>query len=260
MAVSIGLFASLLVSVTLLPTLYRVFHRKKSRFLQRLGRQTERLNALDYGALYEKGFRLTMRKQGMVLASFFCFAVSALVLFLWLPKRQLPELTSTEAQVHLDWNEPINAEENKRRILELLRPLGDTLTEYNAQIGQQQFLLDRGADTGTPEASVYVNAGSQERLAAVKVSLDRNINAAYPGAVVEYGEVDNIFNLVFSRGGPPLTARLRNVENGGAEQNARLKELWNALSERLRGTVILAPITWEEHITLWADNEKNDGL
>ncbi len=255
MAISIGLFVSLLVSMTLLPVLYRLFHQWHGKWLQRMGRFMERMNTLDYAALYEKGFRFAMRKQAIVLGIFFLFALIAVGLFLILPKRQMPKLTSTETLVQLNWNEPINVEENKRRTLRLLEPLKDTLKEYNALVGHQQFLLDKNAVAKTSESTLYLRTDDQELLQSAKRTLSRSMADNYPHAVMDYTAVDNIFNLIFSDDAPPLTARLRNVENIGNAQNIRLKELWGALRKGLP-EVEVPPIAWEDHIALLADKEK----
>src|SRR5690606_21802606 len=63
MAITIGLFVSLLVSITLLPVLYRLFYLKESPKKGRMTRFLEKANRLDYAALYEKGFRWVMRRQ-----------------------------------------------------------------------------------------------------------------------------------------------------------------------------------------------------
>lgn len=254
-AVSIGLFVSLLVSVTLLPVLYRLFHLKNGEWLQRAGRFMERKNSLDYIALYEKGFRFTMRRQPLIFGLFTIFVLLAIGLFTVLPKSQMPQLTSTETMVRLDWNEPINIEENKKRTLLLLEPIMDTIEEYSALMGQQQFLLEKNADAKTSTTLLYLRTDTQELLEGLKRNLSREMYKSHPNAVITYASVDNIFNLIFSDDAPPLTARLRNLENIGSSQNVRLKEVWATLQQGLP-KIDLPPIVWENQIALLANTEK----
>jgi multidrug efflux pump subunit AcrB len=254
MAITIGLFVSLLVSIALLPVLYRLFYVKGTN-RGRITRLIQKWNTLDYSSLYEKGFRSIMRKQPIAFGIFILLSVMTLVLFVILPKSQMPELTSTETLLRLDWNEPINVGENKKRILELLRPVGDTVRDYTVQVGRQQFLLDKDSDAKPSEATLYIRVETPKDLVRIKNSLHRSIMEKYPTAVVQYGEVDNIFNLIFSDGTAPLTVRLRNVESIGAGQGQQLINLRKALQDQL-SNIELPPIAWEDHTTLLADREK----
>ena len=254
MAITIGLFVSLLVSIALLPVLYRLFHLKQGK-LHKIGRYMARMNSLDYAALYEKGFRFTMKKQQIALGVFILLTLITIGLFQKLPKAQMPELSSTETLMIINWNEPINVTENKKRILRSVRPLKDDIKEYSALVGSQQFLLDKNADAKTSETTLYLKTETQKDLIRLKSSLLRSMETAYPNAVISYTEVANIFNLLFSENTAPLTARLRNVESIGSGENLQLKNIWNKLREQLPGTT-LRPIAWEDHIALRANKEK----
>lgn len=63
MAISIGLFISFFVSITLLPVLYRLFHLKKTNTSNKINRFLTKINKVNYADVYEKGFRWVMRKQ-----------------------------------------------------------------------------------------------------------------------------------------------------------------------------------------------------
>lgn len=256
MAVSIGLFVSLVVSMIFLPMLYRLIHLKKSRIRKGLNQSVVKFAPWDYNALYKKGFRFMMRRQSIAITIFISLTFCAIGLFMWLPKRQMPELTNVEALIALDWNTQINVEENKRRVLDLLQPIDDSLDEYNLQIGRQQFILNKEANTFASKTILYIRAKSEVQLEAIKVHIDHYLRKSYPEALHEYGEVDNIFNIIFSNNEPSLVARIRSVNNVGHKQNIQLMELWNVFKEDLRGKVSLPPIPWENNVVLQADSEK----
>lgn len=255
MAVSIGLFISLLVSITLLPTLYRLFHLKDRKRAGRITRFLEKVNQYDYGALYEKGFRFVMRKQKLSWGISLLFLVLSIGLFSLLPKKQMPTITTTETLLKIDWNEPINVEENKQRILEVLAPLKGQLENQTALVGTQQFILDKNADTKTAEATIYLHTVSEKDLNTIKLSLTETLTQKFPEAVHTYSNVDNIFSLIFSSKEAPLVARLRHVENLGSAQNNQLKSLWYQIDNNTENTQ-LRPIAWQDYITLVADTEK----
>lgn len=252
MAIGIGLFVSLLVSTTLLPVLYRLFHRKK------IGGESvtlflKKLNVVDYASLYEKGFRFTMRRQAVMGVLFVLFLLASISLFFILPKQQIPELTATEKIYSIDWNEPLNVEENKKRVLEMTGVLQGEIENYNAQVGQQQFLMNKKAQAKTSEAEVYVQAHSPAQLEEIEQKA-REFMQRYPGAVLETAEVDNIFNLIFTTGKAPITARLQPIGHA-SDPNAQLESVWGELQKAFPKDP-LQPISWEEQVALKGDAAK----
>ena len=255
MAISIGLFASFFVSITLLPVLYRLFHFKDSKKIGQVTRFLTKMNTLNYEALYEKGFKWVMRKQKVSWGICMVLLLLALGIYNILPKTQMPEFTKTEALLKIDWNEQIHVEENKKRILSLLNPIKENLVNQTALVGNQQFILDKTSETKVSESTLYVQCKTGDDLAAVKTMLQSNIQKTYPMTLYHYKDVDNIFNLIFSDDEAPLTARIRPVENLGSSQNEALKTAWYQVQGQF-GDLELKPIVWQDYMTLVADQEK----
>lgn len=252
MAITIGLMVSLLVSVTLLPVLYHLLFRKAKKNM-RVDLFLQRLNALDYASLYEKGFRFTMRRQPVVGGLFIVFLLTTISLLFILPKRQIPKLTSTEKIYTIDWNEPLSVEENKKRVLKLTQILKVDLENYNAQVGEQQFLMNQQTQTKTSEVEVYVQAHSSGQLEKIH---DKTIEFLknYPKAVLQTAEVDDVFNMIFTSDKAPITARFQPIGKTN-DPNGRLGNLWESLQKTFPETEI-QPISWEEQVRLKADPAK----
>ncbi|APY12033.1 hypothetical protein BWZ22_12695 [Seonamhaeicola sp. S2-3] len=255
MAISIGLFISFFVSITLLPVLYRLFHLRKTKTSHKINRFLTEINTVNYADVYEKGFRWVMRKQQISWGISLLLLVAAMALFTVLPKSQMPQFSSSETILKIDWNAPINVDENKRRVLELLKPVTKDLINQTALVGTQQFLLDKNADAKTSETTIYIKTKSQTALFKIIDTLSDALKLAYPNANYNFQDVDNIFSLIFSNKDAPLVARLRHVENLGSQQNEQLKTLWYQIQSHLND-ITLKPIAWEDHITLIADQEK----
>ena len=255
MAISIGLFASFFVSITLLPVLYRLVYLKGTSKGGRISRFLNKTNTLDYASLYEKGFRWVMRKQQLAWSICGILLVVTFVLFSQLPIKQMPEFTKTETILKIDWNKQIHVEENKKRILELLSLVKEDLVNQTALVGNQQFILDKNTQAKASETTLYLECKTPEDLERIKTVLADKIKKDYAYSLFEYHEVDNIFNLIFSDEDAKLTARLRNVENLGSSQNETLKTLWFEVNDTL-GNLDLKPIVWQEYMTLVADQEK----
>lgn len=255
MAITIGLFVSLLVSVTLVPLLYRLFHVKDTGKKNKIDRFLEKTNTLDYAELYEKGFRFVMRNQRLSWSICILLLVVGFGLFQVLPKTQMPYLTKTETLLKIDWNKQINVEENKSRVLELLKPVKQDLLNYTALVGTQQFILDKESESLASESAIYISCDSPEKLEKIQKDINLFIHKQYAEAIVSYGEVDNVFNMIFSDEQAQLVARLRNVENLGSAQNEHFKKVWNQVQRNV-GDIKLKPIAWQEHINLVANQEK----
>ncbi len=255
MAITIGLFVSLLVSVTLVPLLYHLFHLKESKKKSRIDRFLEKTNTLDYAQLYENGFRFVMRKQKICWGICILLLVTGVILFRVLPKTQLPYLTTTETLLKIDWNKQVNVEENKRMVMELLEPVKREIENYTALVGAQQFILDKASTSLTSESAIYIHCNSPEKLELVQKNILLSIQKKYANAVASYNSVDNIFNMIFSDDQALLIARLRSVENIGSGQNEQLKKIWNKVQQNI-GDIKINRIAWQEHIDLVADQEK----
>lgn len=255
MAITIGLFISLLVSVTLVPLLYHLFHLKESGKKNRVERFLEKTNTLDYDELYEKGFRFVMRKQKECWGICMLLLIVGMILFQFLPKTQMPYLTKTETVLKIDWNTQINVEENKRRVLELLQSVKKEIVNYTALVGSQQFILDKESTSLSSQSAIYISCDSSEKLDEIQYRINLFMQKNYKGVLFSYNEVDNIFNIIFSDKEAPLVARLRNVENLGSAQNEQLKKVWGQIKSNV-SDLDLQPIAWQEHINLVANQEK----
>lgn len=256
MAISIGLFVSLLVSLTLLPVLYCLFHKREKAKKGRITRFLEKTNSIDYTKIYEKGFKWMMHNQKTSWLIVGLLLVMVIGLYKVLPKTQMPAFSKTETLLKIDWNEQINVDENKQRMLSALKLVKDDLKDHTALVGSQQFILDKKSLAKSSEATLYLNAGHPETLKKITTKLDTYLQEIYPEALYKYEEVDNIFNIIFSDDEAPLVARMRNVGGLKNQQNEQLKNLWFQVKQNLNNNLELKPIVWQESMVLIANQEK----
>ena len=254
MAITIGLFVSLLISITLLPVIYRLFYLKEKKVL-RINSFIQKFSVLDYEGLYEKGLHFFMRRQLFSFMMFFCLISVSVFLFFTLPKSTMPSITSAETFLKIDWNESINAEENKKRILLLTQTIQDSIQDYNAFVGEQQFLLGKNSETKTQEVHLYLKMSSEQKLNEVKKVIADYLHVNYRDPVYEFSQVDNIFNAIFSENNAPLIVKLRDQNKTGQTRNTELKKLWNSINRKLPNLEV-QPLSWEENIVLLADKKK----
>lgn len=255
MAVSIGLSVSLLISLTLLPVLFRLFHMKSGKMQRTVNQYLSTVNKLDYGALYEKGFRWVMRKQHFSWGIAILLLAMALGLYFQLSKSQMPHFQTTETLVMIDWNEQINVSENKRRTQELLLPFHSQLVNHTALIGQQQFIMGKDTDNQTSETTLHLQGSSPDHILKIKNEVAETLNTSYPESIYTFENVDNIFNLIFPVDEPMLVARLYRTDLAINSAEFDLKVLWGKLQELL-SRYNVQPLAQQESITLVADQEK----
>jgi len=252
-AIAIGLGVSLVVSITLLPVYYRLFYRsgKKTSTKNILSK----LNRMDYSALYEKGFRMTMKNQGWAWLIILVMLAGLIFLYAILPKDRLPPIEHDEIMISVDWNERIHIDENGRRVEELMSATRNSVVHNTCLIGEQQFILDNSTGSSSSESVIYIKTVSAADLASAQAAIHDFMKKRYPLATYRFDEAGNVFNLLFSDPEPPLVARLRPTADFGPEYNAFLKNTIDNLGYELSTREIPA-VAWQEHLVLTADPVK----
>ena len=239
LAVTIGLFSSLGVSVTLIPVYFHLLY--KSPRLSRWNQRLHFIKGISLEGLYRKSHQWVTKHQWLMGMVFVLILAAAWPLYRQLTKERFPQLTQTAGLLTIDWNENIHVEENHARILKLIAPSVPQLTQYNSLIGQQQFLLS-GENTGMSgnEARLYFKAQNEEQLALVKTQLKTRLQQEYPYASFEFSTTTNAFEQLFSSARAPLIAQIRFEETRQNENVLdKLQPLQTALTEQFPNIKIL---------------------
>jgi len=251
-AITIGLFVSLGVSVTLLPVYYRLAYLrgKGSRGVKWL----RKINRLDYERIYEKGFRFTMRHQPHVWVAVALMLGLAYLLYIELDKEKMPPLTRADALLEIDWNDRITVEENNSRVRAALRAADMHIIHYTSLIGQQEFLMEHGTSSSVSRSGIYFQTKRQADLDEAKGKIQNFLRSNYPEAIYEFETTGNIFDMIFAEKQAPLVLRLRATEDFGPEYNNYLQNTMQEFSRIL--SVRIPPISWQEQVLLKADKDK----
>ncbi len=249
-AVAIGLFVSLLVSVTLLPVYYHLLYRKRTA----RGNTSVpgRISRLNYEKLYEKVLFLTFRRQGQVWIMVLLMLAGTVYLFYHLKKEKFPPLTKSEVMLSIDWNERVTPEENNRRVGQLLEGCGDYISYSTVLTGKQQFLLDRHMPGSAAEAMVYLEAAGPGMLDSLQRQLNRMLADGYPSAVWRFEETENVFEMIFSGDEPALEARLRYAGANDRDYRSRLDRLVRQLQDSITEQAV-DPVVYDELMVLRID-------
>jgi multidrug efflux pump subunit AcrB len=252
-AITIGLFVSLVVAITLLPTIYRLLYLNgREGFITRM---IKKISFSHLEESYERGMKFFFRIRIPMLICFILILGSAGLLFMSLEKEKFPKVRHDEMVLKLDWNENIDIDESRRRIYEALERYSDEILQINAFIGEQQFIFNRGYEQGYTEARIYVRTTGFEVTPAIEEGLLRDISARYPGAVVSIAPQENIFEKLFSASEAPLIAEISLLREKKVPDVDRMTEIINELSARYPDAGISYPAL-EDKMVVKLDPEK----
>jgi multidrug efflux pump subunit AcrB len=259
MAISIGLFVSLIVSVTLLPVYYKLVYRNSSS--TKSNKFLSFINRLNYEALYERGFKAIMRHQLVAWILFFAMLGSCYFLYNAIEKEKLPAMTKTDMILKIDWNESLNLIENNKRTMHIVNKMRDWLEYSSCMVGEQQFLLDHNSNSSVSESMVYLKSGTNKELNQLQENLNSFLKLNYKKAIFDFQEAGNIFDMIFADNQAPLLLKLRDAKDLGVNRNNMLQSNITKIRNNL-GEYTMDKFNWKEKIVLKIDPAKlvNYGL
>ena len=244
MAVTIGLFSSLLVAILVIPVYYYLFYRRNT--FRPKNRYLAKLNVIDFQSGYERILKWFFRHQRVVWISFLATLPAIWFVYSAIDKEKLPPITQDDTMLVIDWNSRISPEENDRRTDELLAGVAGLATQRTAMTGIQQFVLSHTDEQSVSEATVYIRAESADSLPAVKRRLAERLRERYPDAMFRFEVSGNIFDMIFSQKEPTLVAHLKPT-NGRAPEPDKLNRVLSEINGALPDTYI-EPALWQEHL------------
>ena len=161
-AVTVGLVASYITGIILLPVLYRIVFGLKLRFkVQGLkfkvqgSKSSSTRQLVNLSTMYDRGINWVFSHKKTTFALSLLSIPLCVLMFYLLPKERMPETSRTELAVRIDWNEHIHLEENRRRTEELEQFCKnlevDELTRYK---------LTRPSGTNPPSTRQLVNSST----------------------------------------------------------------------------------------------------
>jgi len=244
MAVTIGLFSSLLVSVLVIPVYYYLLYKRKGE--PKPNRFLAKLQPVDIVALYENGLVWVFRHQRLVWLLFIATIPATYLLYRVIDKSKLPPVTHDDVTLNIDWNLPLTVEESELRTAVVVAAAKERIAHKSAFVGIQQFLLSHTPDLTQSEAMVYIKANKPSDLPAIEKSISDAIIAKYPDATFRFASADNIFNVIFSDKEYNLVVKIMN-KKGGAPEPDKLNRFLEQITKKLPGQYI-EPVLWQEQI------------
>lgn len=254
-AVTVGLIASYITGITLLPVLYKiVFSVSQPKFFKRrillctpatkvIKKNNINLNT-TLSCFYDKGFEWVFsHKKTTIIVTLFSIPL-CILMFNIMPKERMPETSRTELSVHIEWNENIHLDDNRHRMEELEKFCATYSEESSTHIGIQQYLLEKSL-VSTTEAELYLRTATPQQLKLLQQVLQKELSTRYPQANVSYHEPKNVFERIFDTNEPELVVELYNRNKEKQNDIALLRNIEKNIN-LIAGENATAPSTGQQ--------------
>ncbi len=205
-AIVIGQGVSLLVGVTLLPTIYYLLYKNGREGA--LTRLVKKVSLKHLEEKYEGGMNFFFRFRKAAMISFGVIILIMIGFFITMEKEKFPAVRQDELVVSVDWNENIDLDENLKRISQMIEASGDLALQTNSFIGEQQFLFNRDYDQSYTQSKVYLKAKDFRVREVIEKNSYEFLSVNYPGATFEIAAQQNIFEKIFSASETPLVVEV----------------------------------------------------
>jgi multidrug efflux pump subunit AcrB len=205
-AITIGQGVSLLVGITLLPTVYYLLYRNGREGV--FTRFVKRISIKKLEERYEGGMDFFFKYKKSVMFSFLLIIFIMIWMFATMEKEKFPAVRQDELVVSVDWNENIDLAENLKRVREMINASGDLAVQTNSFIGEQQFLFNRDYDQSYTQSKIYIKAKDYKVREIIEKNSYDFVTRNYPGALVNVAAQQNIFEKIFSASESPLVVEV----------------------------------------------------
>ena len=263
-AVTVGLIASYITGIILLPVLYKIVFSLSlpKGWMRRL--QNHRLTAkvskpcslnlnTPLSRFYDKGIEWVFAHKTVTVLFTLLSIPLCVLMFNVMPKERMPETSRTELSVYIDWNENIHLDDNRRRMEELEAFCTAYAEESSTHIGIQQYLLEKSL-VSTTEAELYLRTATPQQLQLLQQALHKELSTRYPQATVSYHEPENVFERIFDTNEPELVVELYNKDKEKQNDITLLREMEGNIN-RIAGEKATAPATGQQ-INLTINRER----
>ena len=221
-AIAIGLGVSLVVSLTLIPSLYRsVFLLSENSIPQ----ETEEGRLASF---YSKGVDMVLVHPWSSLFFILLFIGFGIRTANHLPLQLMPDLDKNEVMIDLHWNENLSLPESRRRMIALLRNFKSSIHNSVQLLGQSQYLLIKQGVSSTDEVLLYLQTQNANSLGQLEGEIRQYIQQLYPNARLQFRNSETLFDRIFPEE-PILKAIISTKDLNESEQIDLLRRFRNSV-------------------------------
>lgn len=234
LSVTIGVAASMIVALFLLPSLYIIIQNSRKHFIFSL----ELPSYFNITTWYKKGHDLVFKHKMASFLFVFLFLISGIILLTRLSWDKLPPIPYLDTQVDIHWNSSTTLNDSYQRIKKLMDENNKSVSDYSLWLGKQQYVLSNLSELNINDAKLYLRSKDTKSLKVVEANIVNVFKRQYPLATFEIRDADNAFNAVFSDDERPLRVLLSNEDGSQMPEKALVMDVTNRLKFALPNTVI----------------------
>ncbi len=234
MAVTIGLFSSLIVSITLIPVLFSILYKKTSP--ESLEKGHSWLSFLQiYTSIensYEKTYDWIFKNRIAFFFGIIALFFVGIVSFKLLTKERFPDLEQKDAVMYIDWNRNISLKENQSRVEALLNYFNSLTIQVACQVGEQSFVLNQENPLSDSETSLYYQCGSTQKCKHVQTIAENWLSKNYPEAIFHFSQPESIFEKLFGSYKAPIEVQLWSGSSNGVPTPEELQTITDEINKK----------------------------
>lgn len=201
-AVTIGLFVSLGVSISIVPVVFLTLcrHSKEGR----LSQWVKKISLKNLESWYTRIYEYVFHHRKIAMASIIGTLILGISIMTQIPIEQMPPIEINEMIIRTDWNSSIHIDENQKRMEDIIQKFKGECEEISCHVGEKQFFLNREENQQTNEAELYIKTSTNKALQQTIGHIRQYIRNKYPEASIEISKVENLFEQLFREEDAPL--------------------------------------------------------
>jgi len=248
-SIALTLGTSLVVAFLLLPVVYRLLTQKKTPVEGK-----EEQGYRGYVRSVDRAFRWRWPLLGFFLA----LAAAGIYLGTRLPAQQFPQLSREAIVARINWNAPVDLQENQRRCLQLLDAVDELTLASDIYVGEEQFLLSAQRQA-LNEARFVLYASNSDTLSLLQKRLQTQLKNQYPGALATVQPLANLFDQIFGEEEAPVVTRIQ-LDNSAETNRSELEQALGPWFQSQRLPLQLPPTQQQYEILIDAETALRYGL
>lgn len=255
-AVTVGLLVSYFTGIMLLPVLYVLVFKagmRRHSWWNRL-RVPHAVSDPALHRFYDAGVNWVFAHKAFSLIFCGVSVPLCVAMFSLIDKERMPQIDQNELMAHIEWNENIHVDENRRRIDALLQTTDGLTDEQTAAVGVQDYLLNREEALSASEAELYFKTVASDRIAPLQTHIQKWIRQTYPQAVITFSPPETVFEKLFVTGEADVVAQLYARHKDQALDVEALRQLQHTLEQKTE--VPPVGVAFENQLNLRVLHEK----
>ncbi|MFA8451216.1 MAG: efflux RND transporter permease subunit [Bacteroidales bacterium] len=209
MAVCLGLLTSFLVSIFILPVIFRLLYKNKKD----LNVKAKNTPFFKLQKIYNKHIHTLLLRPRQNIGITFLLIPIGIVLFIWIPKSGMPDIKQQAFIANINWNEPISIEENAKRCQDVYSSISSESKMLNIQCGQNQFTLNTENNMDINQSHFYILTNDKYPTDQLKEKIKSFILQSYPNCILEFSPPKTIFEQLFKGQQAMLSAKFYSKNN-----------------------------------------------